>query len=425
MSLSIQVRKVLICVNKTTRNGKEINDMQIVEKKRKPVRTNKPRAATPRRTNRPAKKSQLNPELLIQKAVVSTVKSITVDKRFEDMSLQAQLKANILKMGFVSPTEIQDKTFDKLMDGGNLIGIANTGTGKTGAFLIPVLENMLRGEKEKYTSLIVVPTRELAIQVYDEFKKLSAKMNLTAACYIGGTNVEKDVRSLKNRFDLIIGTPGRLLDLNQRGSLKLNHFKILVLDEFDKMLDMGFIHDIRKLVGGMKQRKQTLLFSATKDRKQQVVIDEIVTNPFLVEIHSGDSSSENVDQDVIKVESGQDKFKLLLDVLSNPEFSKVILFTETKHLANRLAKKLNNAGVKADQIHGNKSQNYRVNALKKFKNGSIRVLVATDVAARGIDIDNVSLVINYQIPNDYDTYIHRVGRTGRAGNTGTAYTFVD
>src|SRR5690606_21155311 len=196
-------------------------------------------------------------------------------------------------------------------------------------------------------------------------------------------------------------------------------------DEFDKMLDMGFIHDIRKLVGGMKQRKQTLLFSATKDRKQQVVIDEIVTNPFPVEIHSGDSSSENVDQDVIKVESGQDKFKLLLDVLSNPEFSKVILFTETKHLANRLAKKLNNAGVKADQIHGNKSQNYRVNALKKFKNGSIRVLVATDVAARGIDIDNVSLVINYQIPNDYDTYIHRVGRTGRAGNTGTAYTFVD
>lgn len=399
--------------------------MQTGANKDKANRTKKAKGPNQKAGNRKGRKSQLNPELLIQKAVVSTVKSITVDKRFEDMSLQAQLKANILKMGFVSPTEIQDKTFDKLMDGGNLIGIANTGTGKTGAFLIPVLENMLRGEKEKYTSLIVVPTRELAIQVYDEFKKLSAKMNLTAACYIGGTNVEKDVRSLKNRFDLIIGTPGRLLDLNQRGSLKLNQFKILVLDEFDKMLDMGFIHDIRKLVGGMKQRKQTLLFSATKDRKQQVVIDEIVTNPFLVEIHSGDSSSENVDQDVIKVESGQDKFKLLLDVLSNPEFSKVILFTETKHLANRLAKKLNNAGVKADQIHGNKSQNYRVNALKKFKNGSIRVLVATDVAARGIDIDNVSLVINYQIPNDYDTYIHRVGRTGRAGNTGTAYTFVD
>ncbi|GAA0875843.1 DEAD/DEAH box helicase [Wandonia haliotis] len=400
--------------------------MQTGANKGKANRTKKAKGPNQKAGNRKGRKSQLNPELLIQKAVVSTVKkSITVDKRFEDMNLQAQLKANILKMGFVSPTEIQDKTFDKLMDGGNLIGIANTGTGKTGAFLIPVLENMLRGEKEKYTSLIVVPTRELAIQVYDEFKKLSAKMNLTAACYIGGTNVEKDVRSLKNRFDLIIGTPGRLLDLNQRGSLKLNQFKILVLDEFDKMLDMGFIHDIRKLVGGMKQRKQTLLFSATKDRKQQVVIDEIVTNPFLVEIHSGDSSSENVDQDVIKVESGQDKFKLLLDVLSNPEFSKVILFTETKHLANRLAKKLNNAGVKADQIHGNKSQNYRVNALKKFKNGSIRVLVATDVAARGIDIDNVSLVINYQIPNDYDTYIHRVGRTGRAGNTGTAYTFVD
>lgn len=399
--------------------------MQIVENKRKPARTNKPRAAAPKRASRPAKKSQLNPELLIQKAIASTVKSITVEKRFEEMELQPQLKINIQKMGFVSPTEIQDKTFDKLVDGGNLIGIANTGTGKTGAFLIPILESLLRSEGDKFTSLIIVPTRELAIQVYDEFKKLSEKMNLSAACYIGGTNVEKDVRSLKNRFDLIIGTPGRLLDLNQRGSLKLNQFKVLVLDEFDKMLDMGFIHDIRKLVGGMKQRKQTLLFSATKDPKQKVIIDEIVTDPFLVEIHSGDSSSKSVNQDVIKVENGQDKFKLLLDVLSNTDFSKVILFTETKHLANRLAKKLNSAGVKADQIHGNKSQNYRISAMKKFKNGGIRVLVATDVAARGIDIDHVSLVINYQIPMDYDTYIHRVGRTGRAGNTGTAYTFVD
>ncbi|EPB65799.1 ATP-dependent RNA helicase RhlE family protein [Ancylostoma ceylanicum] len=341
------------------------------------------------------------------------------------MQLQPQLKANIQKMGFVSPTEIQDKTFDKLVEGANLIGIANTGTGKTGAFLIPILENLLRNNDDRFQSLIIVPTRELALQVYDEFKKLSEGLKLRAACYIGGTNVEKDVRSLNNYFDLIIGTPGRLLDLRNRGSLKTNRFEVLVLDEFDKMLDMGFIRDIRELISGMKQRKQTLLFSATKDPKQQTIINEIVKNPFIAEIHSGDQSSKNVEQDIIRVEEGQDKFKLLLDLLENPDFDRVILFTETKHLANRLAKKLNGAGVKSDQIHGNKSQNYRVNALEKFKNGTIRILVATDVAARGIDISNVSLVVNYQLPKDFDTYIHRVGRTGRAGKTGMAYTFVD
>lgn len=392
--------------------------------KRKPARTNHTRPSGQQRNNT-SKKSTLNPNLLIQQAEAPSIKAITVETLFEEMQLQPQLKANIQKMGFVSPTEIQDKTFDKLVEGANLIGIANTGTGKTGAFLIPILENLLRNNDDRFQSLIIVPTRELALQVYDEFKKLSEGLKLRAACYIGGTNVEKDVRSLNNYFDLIIGTPGRLLDLRNRGSLKTNRFEVLVLDEFDKMLDMGFIRDIRELISGMKQRKQTLLFSATKDPKQQTIINEIVKNPFIAEIHSGDQSSKNVEQDIIRVEEGQDKFKLLLDLLENPDFDRVILFTETKHLANRLAKKLNGAGVKSDQIHGNKSQNYRVNALEKFKNGTIRVLVATDVAARGIDISNVSLVVNYQLPKDFDTYIHRVGRTGRAGKTGMAYTFVD
>lgn len=392
--------------------------------KRKPARTNHTRSSGQQRNNT-SKKSTLNPNLLIQQAEAPSIKAITVETLFEEMQLQPQLKANIQKMGFVSPTEIQDKTFDKLVEGANLIGIANTGTGKTGAFLIPILENLLRNNDDRFQSLIIVPTRELALQVYDEFKKLSEGLKLRAACYIGGTNVEKDVRSLNNYFDLIIGTPGRLLDLRNRGSLKTNRFEVLVLDEFDKMLDMGFIRDIRELISGMKQRKQTLLFSATKDPKQQTIINEIVKNPFIAEIHSGDQSSKNVEQDIIRVEEGQDKFKLLLDLLENPDFDRVILFTETKHLANRLAKKLNGAGVKSDQIHGNKSQNYRVNALEKFKNGTIRILVATDVAARGIDISNVSLVVNYQLPKDFDTYIHRVGRTGRAGKTGMAYTFVD
>ncbi len=399
--------------------------MQTSINKRTPIRTNRTRVSGQQQRSNAAKKSTLNPELLIQQAVAPSIKAITVETRFEEMDLQTQIKANIQKMGFVSPTEIQDKTFDKLVDGANLIGIANTGTGKTGAFLIPILENLSRSKENRFQSLIVVPTRELALQVYDEFKKLSEGLKVRAACYIGGTNIEKDIRSLNNHFDLVIGTPGRLLDLRNRGNLKLGRFEVLVLDEFDKMLDMGFIRDIRELISGMKQRRQTLLFSATKDPKQQTIINEIVANPFIVEIHSGDKSSKNVEQDIIRVPEGQDKFKLLLDLLADKDFDKVILFTETKHLANRLSKKLNNSGVKSDQIHGNKSQNYRVNALEKFKNGSIRVLVATDVAARGIDVNNVSLVVNYQLPKDFDTYIHRVGRTGRAGKTGMAYTFVD
>lgn len=383
---------------------------------------NKPRLQ--QRSGNAKKKSTLYPNMLIQEAVVSSVKSITVDTKFEDMNIQPQLKENILKMGFVSPTEIQDKTYEKLLEGEDLMGIANTGTGKTGAFLIPILEKLLTNDR-KFQSLIMVPTRELALQVYDEFKKLALNLKLTAACYIGGTNVEKDVRSLTNYFDIIIGTPGRLLDLKNRGSLKLGRFEVLVLDEFDKMLDMGFIHDIRLLVNAMVHRKQTMLFSATKDPKQQKIIAEMVFDPFIVEISSGDKSSKNVDQDIIRVQEGQDKFQLLMELLSDKNYDKVILFTETKHLANRVAKKLNSAGIKSDQIHGNKSQNYRVNALDKFKSGEIRVLVATDVAARGIDVNNVALVINYQMPMDFDTYIHRVGRTGRAGKTGKAFTFVD
>ncbi len=402
--------------------------MQTSINKQKPVKTNtnKHRFSGNRQRSKAPKISTLNPNLLIQKAtVVASERTITVETKFEDMQLQPQLKTNIQKMGFVSPTEIQDKTFDQLVEGVNLIGIANTGTGKTGAFLIPILENLLRNKDQKFQSLIIVPTRELALQVYDEFKKLSEGLKLRAACYIGGTNIEKDIRSLTNYFDLFIGTPGRLLDLRNRGNLKLERFEVLVLDEFDKMLDMGFIRDVRELINGMKRRKQTLLFSATKDPKQQTIINEIVTNPFLVEIHSGDTSSKNVDQDIIRVQEGQDKYKLLLELLANPKFDKVILFTETKHLANRLSQKLIGSGITSDRIHGNKSQNYRINALDKFKNGDVRVLVATDVAARGIDVNNVTLVINYQLPMDFDTYIHRIGRTGRAGKTGTAYTFVD
>lgn len=372
-------------------------------------------------------KSTLNPLMLIQKATMEQEPQFKqeVTRSYADFDLQQILKENIAKMGFVQPTPIQDQTFEHLVDGRDLIGIASTGTGKTGAFLIPMLERLMTRETSSFETLVVVPTRELALQVADELRKLTVGMKIRSACFIGGTNVDKDIRTLKNKFDFIIGTPGRLLDLKNRGSLKLHTMDVLVLDEFDKMLDMGFVHDIQSIAKYMVSRTQTLLFSATKDKKQQQIINQLVESPLVVELSTGETSSKNVDQDIIRVEKGQDKFGLLQELIEEGEYNKVILFTETKHLAKRLTGQLNAAGIKSDEIHGNKSQNYRVNALRKFKTGAIRVLVATDVAARGIDINDVNLVVNYQLPTDFDTYIHRVGRTGRAGKTGKAYTFVD
>ncbi|RLD23460.1 MAG: ATP-dependent helicase, partial [Bacteroidetes bacterium] len=222
-----------------------------------------------------------------------------------------------------------------------------------------------------------------------------------------------------------IGTPGRLLDLNSRKVLDLSQFKTLVLDEFDRMLDMGFVHDVKRIIGSMDQRKQTMLFSATLDRTQKDLIGNILENPITVKVSQGNSTGDNIDQDIIKISNGEDKFKVLLNMVSSEEYDRVLLFEETKHKASRLCKKLNNAGISSDQIHGNKSQNARQRALNSFKQGEIKVLVATDVAARGIDVSDISHVINYQVPMTFDSYIHRIGRTGRAGKTGKAYTFVD
>jgi ATP-dependent RNA helicase RhlE len=371
------------------------------------------------------KKKELNPNLLIQRAQQVVEEQAVIDMRFDEMGIHPAILGNLRNMKFVNPTEIQMKTYQSLVEGENLIGIANTGTGKTGAFLIPVIQRLLQNENDRFLSLVVVPTRELALQVYDEFKKLTLGMKFNAACFIGGTNIEKDLRVLKNPYDLVIATPGRLIDLKDRGGIKLIKFEVLILDEFDKMLDMGFVKDVRHIVDLMRHRKQTLLFSATKDPKQAAIIDEIVENPLLVQVSSGQSSSANVDQDVIHVKENEDKFNLLLGMLRKEEFSKVMIFSETKHGATRLSRKLNSCGVKSDCIHGDKSQSYRINALDKFKSGEISVLVATDVAARGIDVNDITHVINYQLPKDYDTYIHRVGRTGRAGKVGVALTFVE
>lgn len=391
-------------------------------------RPNRDRRRPENRTSKAKqKKSQsLDPNLLIKQ--VSDHDFVPEkhlgDKPFSAFGLNDKILANLTKLGFEFPTIIQEESFDEVKAGGDVIGIASTGTGKTGAFLLPLLDAHATATKPR-TNLVIVPTRELALQVQDELNKFSKGLGVTSNCFIGGTNLDQDMRKARQKVDFIIGTPGRLLDLIRQNCLKLHLVETLILDEFDKMFDMGFIQDLRAITRTMNNRKQTILFSATKNPKQQAIISEFVLDPFIVEVSSGKDSSANVNQEIIRVQQGEDKFNLLVKLLNEKEEDKVILFTETKHLADRIAKKLNRSEIAADQIHGNKSQNYRIHALNRFKSGSVRVLVATDVAARGIDINDVGLVINYQLPKDYETYVHRVGRTGRAGKTGMAYTFVE
>lgn len=368
--------------------------------------------------------STLNPNLLIKKASREEVKVFESKYTYSELNLSQKLKNNIATKGYSRPTEIQEASLNDLLAGKDMIGVASTGTGKTGAFLIPIIEKLISGNRS-FNSLVVVPTRELALQVEEEFKSLTQGLNISVSCFIGGTNVDKDIIKLRRNNQLIIGTPGRLMDLSKRGNLNFNKMEVLVIDEFDKMLDMGFVHDIKRMVALMKNRKQTMLFSATIDKTQQSIITEIVTNPVIIKVSTGTTANSNIEQDIIKVSQGDDKFSILMDLMENPDFERVIIFEETKRLVDRLNKKLTQAGIRSGLIHGDKSQNFRTKAINQFKKGDIRVLVATDVAARGIDIDNVSLVINYQLPMTMDSYVHRIGRTGRAGKTGVAYTFVD
>ncbi len=342
---------------------------------------------------------------------------------YRDLKLHNQLKANLAEKGYTMATEIQEASIQPLLEGRNMVAVANTGTGKTGAFLIPLIDRLLSGQK--FNTLIVVPTRELAIQVEQEFRSLAHGTGLYSSCFIGGTNVGKDISKLKRRNDFIIGTPGRLLDMVNRGALNLRSLEVLILDEFDRMLDMGFVHDIKRLAAGMNNRRQTLLFSATTDPAQKALIAELVHNPVNIQAKAGGSASSHVEQHLIHVGEAEDKFELLVNLISGEAFEKVIVFAETKRMVDKLSKKLNKSGVAAGHIHGDKSQNYRNKAISQFRKGTTKVLVATDVAARGIDIDRVSHVVNYQLPLTEDSYVHRIGRTGRAGNRGSAYTFVE
>ena len=378
----------------------------------------------PMRSGTGRKKSTLDPTLLVRKANGNEIKDYISERVYSDMPISPNLKECLHRKGFKRPTEIQDRTLEALMDGRDMLGIAQTGTGKTGAFLIPIIEKLLNNRRKSY-ALVVVPTRELATQVEEEFTSMTKGLGMHSAVFIGGTNINRDLQNLRKPNNIIIGTPGRLLDLNTRKVLDFSRFNTLVLDEFDRMLDMGFVHDVKRIIGAMSQRQHTMLFSATMDRTQESLIGGILSNPLTVKVSQGNTTGDNIDQDIIRMTNGEDKFKVLLNMVTEEAYEKVLLFEETKHKASRLCKKLNSAGITSDQIHGNKSQNARQRALNSFKQGKIKVLVATDVAARGIDVSDVTHVINYQIPMTFDSYIHRIGRTGRAGKTGKAFTFVD
>lgn len=370
------------------------------------------------------RESTINPDDLIRRASVIEDEEYIPPYKYNEFQLDGRLKSALAQKGFVYPTQIQAESIEPLLDGRDIVGIANTGTGKTGAFLIPVIHRLLT-EKKSFQTLIVLPTRELALQVDHEFRSLTKGMDLYASTFIGGTNVGRDIQKLRKHNHVIIGTPGRLIDMMDQRALDLTNFTVLVLDEFDRMLDMGFIRDIQFIIDAMKKRRQTMLFSATMDKKQNGLINDMLTDPLRVSVSSGTASSDRINQDIIKVPAGKEKFEMLTELISGKDFSKVLLFAETKRMADRISFKLNRSGFASDMIHGNKSQNYRVTALNKFKTGKIQVLVATDVAARGIDVSDVTHVINFQLPRTIDSYIHRVGRTGRAGKTGQAYTFID
>ncbi len=370
------------------------------------------------------RKKDLNPKLFIKTAKPVEETKYQPTRKYSEMNLHPKLEKSLLSIGFEFPTEIQDKTITQAINSKNILGIADTGTGKTGAFLIPVIDRLLK-ENRDFRTLIVLPTRELAMQVQKDLQSMTRGFGIFSVCLVGGTPTFKDVKKLKYKNQIIIGTPGRLMDLTEKGALKLDKTEVLILDEFDRMLDMGFVNDIRFLIKHIKNLKQTMLFSATYNKKLKPIIDEVVERPFEAMTNSGLKSSDNVEQDIVSVKRGESKLDILVDMIGREAFEKVIVFAETKRNVDRVYKNLKDADIKVEYIHGDKVQRSREFSLKNFKNGKANVLVATDVAARGLDIKGVTHVINYDAPKDYDTYIHRIGRTGRAGNTGNAFTFVN
>ncbi|MEI6889943.1 MAG: DEAD/DEAH box helicase [Bacteroidales bacterium] len=348
---------------------------------------------------------------------------------FEKLNLIEPILAAVKAEGYTEPTPIQEKAIPVLLQGRDLLGCAQTGTGKTAAFAIPILQLLYAKQnpaagRRLIKALIITPTRELAIQINESFSAYGKYTGIKHTVIYGGVSQVNQTNILKNGIDILIATPGRLLDLINQGFISLQNIQFFVLDEADRMLDMGFIHDVKKIISKLPSKRQSLFFSATMPAEIQKLAGSILSNPAKVEITPVVATADLIRQSLFYV-SKTDKKSLLIHILKDQSIETALVFTRTKHGADKVSKDLVKAGIKAAAIHGNKSQSARQTALKNFKNRSTRVLVATDIAARGIDVEQLSHVINYEIPNIPETYIHRIGRTGRAGLTGVAFSFCD
>ena len=339
---------------------------------------------------------------------------------FSDFGLDRTLALQVTSAGLTSPTPIQDQIIPYILDGRDVIGLANTGTGKTAAFLIPLIDKTLR-EHNRLT-LILTPTRELALQIEAELKKLSHGHRIYSTVCVGGTNIRPQIQGLRRKNHFIIGTPGRVIDLIDRGNLRPQLVTTVVLDEADRMLDMGFIHDMRKILEDVPRDHETLFFSATMSKDIEKLVHDFLRDPITVSVKKRDIT-QSIEQNVVRYEH-HNKFETLTNLLQDPSMKRVLIFGAMKHSVEKLAKQLVVHGVRAESIHGNKSHPQRQRSLKNFKDGHATVLVATDVAARGIHVDNVTHVINYDLPATYEDYVHRIGRTGRGKERGKALTFV-
>lgn len=368
-------------------------------------------------------KQYIHPSKFINKAKDYEEVVYQPKHEFTDFPFGAQLQANIAAKGYVNPSAIQDQAIPEIISGKDVIGLANTGTGKTAAFLLPILERQ-SGIMLRPSVLVVAPTRELAQQIEEQAFKFSKGLGVYSTLVVGGMNMDRQIRALKRRPHIIIGTPGRLKDLIERRAINLKNMTTLVLDEADRMLDMGFLPDIKQIVAEFPKERQTLFFSATITPEVEKIANEFLSSPVTVSVRTGETS-DHVEQTVIEAENRDHKYELLKELLNDEAYEKVLVFGETKYGVQRLSDQLGKHGIPAAAIHGNKSQSQRQRALKQFAKEEVKVLVATDVAARGLDIPNVTHVINYDTPQTYEDYVHRIGRTGRGGARGSAHTFIE
>ncbi len=392
------------------------------QSQRRPDRGRPSRAPFNRNSRKKSfKKDYIDPSRFIRAAKPVEIKEEYVPtNQFADFAINDALKENLERMGYKTPTPIQDQSIPHGLNGSDIVGIANTGTGKTTAFAVPLLHRLLQDENSH--ALILAPTRELAQQIEEECRVIGKKTGLFGALLIGGSSMGEQLRDLRRNPRIVIGTPGRVKDHIERGTLQLADFNMVVLDEVDRMLDMGFINDIRFILDMLHPERQSFFFSATMQGKVRDLMRTFLKEPVTVSVKTGDTS-DNVEQDVVHYQDNHDRIEKLHDVLTQGSV-KAIIFDDTQRSVERLYEDLHDRGFKVDAIHGGKTQGQRQRALRRFKQSEVTVLVATDVAARGIDVQDVTHVINFSTPQSYEDYVHRIGRAGRAGRAGSALTFI-